>query len=137
MDFEAEIAKYTYKPGWTLECLPTKDSRHELSNTDWFLRITLNVPESSDASQNISTSCDFVLGAGIEDVATLDTYVRSALLWAEAHECDEWLRRDGRQIFTPAHHGAGNSIFRALTKKYLRVEGNPDVPVDAVPVFVS
>lgn len=130
VDFPTEIARYAYKPGWTLECLPTTGSRHEeFDDGDWFLRISLTVIESSNTSETITTTCDFPLGSLIEDEATLDGFVRSALLYVEAHECDEFMRKDGRRIFTPAHHGAGSSILRALTLKYMRKAGNTTTPV--------
>lgn len=98
LTFEAlaqEITRYTYRPGWGLEVF----------NDPWegpCLYVTMTLPDAMDPTGKATTSIR--VRSAVPPIPSAE-YFGHWLLWRldqiERHECREFLRRDGEQLFNP------------------------------------
>jgi hypothetical protein len=101
---EEELARWTYKPGWRLNV-------HEpVGQAPWIpaaLIATFQAPDSRGSGRIITITSQHSLPHYLAgDEAAFPYLLRDALMDAEGHEIDEWLRRDGR-IFHDPHERSG------------------------------
>lgn len=89
-----QIARYTYRPGWTLEL--TTDEGHPV------LIVRYPAIDSRDPSQERMFRAHRPVNKWIDsDPALFAEWLKAALLDVERHEFDEWFRRDGQLVDDP------------------------------------
>jgi len=99
----AELARYTYKPGWTLSIEPNGYGTLEL----W---VSFVAPDSRDPAgkEIVIPSGQRVPGWLIEGDGLSDAFpgwLARALIRIEEHESQEWLRRDSALVKDPHADG--------------------------------
>lgn len=95
---EREIAKFTYRPGWTFSVIHDQF----LGPT---LRIIAPVQDGYDPSRTIDLGINSRIPPNVlEDPRQLGTWLLWRLTEVEIHECREMLRYDGKLVSDP-HQG--------------------------------
>jgi hypothetical protein len=128
MDFEAEVASYTYKPGVTLLTFQTGSEMQlglmqptQAIGYVWSLRIASEALDSRVSGVMVPVKADFPIPDWIDDADTFAFFVRLCLIYWETHEVDEWIKRDNKRVFTPSHHG-DDAISTMQTDIYNRLQ---------------
>lgn len=118
---ETQLARHTYKPGWTFEIIGCQ--------VGWIIRTRFDTLDSRNPANNSAqlTSqymiSDFIVDE--RDEAAFTTAWSAAIDMAERHETDEWRRRDGSVIndphrndpnYTPAPHVSRETIKQAAPR---------------------
>lgn len=95
---QRELARYTYRPGWTLTIAQTGPP-YTLSTyglTTYALRAQFTAPDTYQPERTIQLSAirqvDPML---MRDSETFARWLQHVLMDMECHESREWLRRDG------------------------------------------
>lgn len=106
---KAELARYRYKPGWHLEVAEYSLQPPHYGSAQLVIRF--EAPDSREGGRPPAKvmSCHPIppyFGEGMPD--EFAHWLRNAILAAETHELDEWLRRDEVVIFDPH----GDSLVR-------------------------
>jgi hypothetical protein len=128
LDYEAEVASYTYKPGVSLSVLQT-GSEIQTGLTQpihavgfvYSLRISSEALDSRTSGMMVPVKADFPIPDWIEDADTFAFFIRLCLIYWETHEVDEWIKRNNQRVFVPSHHG-GNAISTMQTDIYARLK---------------
>lgn len=92
-DIQAELARVTYKPGWTFTAYQGRwEGPH--------LAITAVLPDAYHPEHTVTVDIHSMLPP-LPDVAALHSWLAWRLGRIELHEMREFLRVDGQPIFDP------------------------------------
>ncbi len=121
---EAELERYTYKPNFTLEMVRAPSDRWY----DAYLCGSFRAPDSRHTPLDApadwpTTKINFSTPVPSHIVSDRDSgmfadWLRGTLRGIEAHELDEWLRRDGVILHDP-HAGKPTPTMAALEARDL------------------
>lgn len=97
---QQQLARYTYKPGWTLEI------RNDVQRGP-MLRIGYTAPDSRGTDIPVPVSGRFPIPPAFVEMPSeigeqeFGAWLGYVLMEAERHESQEWLRRDGTILNDP------------------------------------
>lgn len=106
-EFQALLARVTYKPGWALDALASPDPEYVL------LRVAFTVPDATGRQAGaMPLRIKYPLLAAelalLEEEHALE-FVQRCIMEMERHEFREWFQLDGVPVF-PAH-GPGGELL--------------------------
>lgn len=96
---EAQLRRFTYKPGFRLSCRPAFGTR------EYFIAVRMWVPDTYVPARMTEVGGSFLVPSFLIDHNDEDGFARwllEQLVEMERHEAREWFRRDG-QIFDNPH----------------------------------
>jgi hypothetical protein len=99
----AQLARYTYRPGWTL----TIEDGHTTYGWEGRLRVNYSAPDSRNPEHVTTIGGTFGVPPPIVDARDdlkFGLWLQRVLFDVERHESREWLRRDGN-VFDDPHTG--------------------------------
>lgn len=104
----AELSRYTYKPGWTFRLLPRETVGWEHPSVE--LEISFRAPDSRAQPGTVPrisevTQVTMLAEAEVERFREFPELfrakIRHLIITLEMHEMDEWLRYDGELVSDP------------------------------------
>lgn len=93
-EVQTELARITYKPGWTLK------ARQSMFEGVVLRIVAEGLINSYRPKETIDIGIDSFLPP-VESVEQLHSWLAWRLDRIESHESREWLKRDGRVLFDP------------------------------------
>jgi len=101
-ELRAELARYTYKPGWRLTIAPH-------TGFGAVLHVGYDAPDSRTPGETARIESRHVIDPW--DAEHLAEFVAQALRQAEMHELAEWLRYDGVMVDDPHAERPKTSVW--------------------------
>lgn len=90
----AELARYTYKPGFTFAIVPSDLT--DMYGAEWALRLTVDVEDTYHPGRRTQVCSQHVLwNAEHMDEHSFARQLAHLIQDFEVHEAREWLKRDG------------------------------------------